>query len=129
MTFELSKQSQDKLNTCHPALIKLMEAAIKSSSIDFSIVCGHRNSRNQTKAYLDGASKVKYPNSRHNKYPSLAVDIQPFPYTKEDRKDKEHTKFRLLSEHIGKIASELEIPVINGGRDWGWDWYHWELVK
>jgi len=126
--FKFSTRSQNKLDSCHPNLIDLMEAAIKTSPIDFSVTCGRRSEKAQNDAYARGASKVKYPKSMHNQNPSLAVDIQPYPYTKEDRKDKKHKKFRELSEHIKALAEEMEIPVLNGGLAWGWDWYHWQLI-
>jgi uncharacterized protein YcbK (DUF882 family) len=128
MTYKFSKRSLEKLDTCHPDLIKLMMAAIDNSPIDFSIICGYRNKEAQNTAYRSGNSKVQYPFSKHNKMPSLAVDIQPYPYTEEDMADVKHKKFKKLNEHIRDIANKLEISVFNMGLAKGWDWYHWELV-
>ena len=48
--------------------------------MDVSLTWGHRDERDQTEMFATGRSKVKWPNSKHNAYPSLAVDIQPYPY-------------------------------------------------
>jgi hypothetical protein len=45
-----------------------------------SIVCGHRDETAQNLAYLEGKSKVMWPNGKHNSLPSKAVDVQPYPY-------------------------------------------------
>ena len=129
MGYAFSKSSLERLAACHKDLITLMTTAIKTSSIDFSIICGYRGEAEQNKHYENGTSKVKFPHGKHNSLPSLAVDIQPYPYTKADQYDNTHAKFRKLSEHIKKIAKELGIGVINGGLDWGWDWFHWEVKK
>lgn len=126
--FKFSKRSQENLEGCHSNLIELFEAALKTSPIDFSVICGHRDEGLQIIAFARKTSRLEYPNSKHNSNPSLAVDVQPYPYTQENINDIEHTKFRLLNEHIKKVADELGIPVLNGGLDWGWDWFHWELV-
>lgn len=126
--FKFSTKSLNNLSSCHPNLIILMEEALKTTSIDFSIICGYRGKQEQNDAFARGASKVKYPNSMHNQNPSLAVDIRPYPYIEVDRKDKNHTKFKVLNNHIKKVAEELGIPVLNGGLTWQWDWYHWELI-
>ncbi len=63
--------------TLHPKLQTILEEAI--TILDFAIICGHRGEIDQAKAYLGGKSKLKWPNSRHNSWPSEAVDIVPFP--------------------------------------------------
>jgi peptidoglycan L-alanyl-D-glutamate endopeptidase CwlK len=126
--FFLSERSANNRDTCHPNLIELIDASIITTSIDFSVISGGRGEKEQNLLYEKGYSKLKYPHSKHNTIPSHAFDAQPYPYTKEDKEDPNHTKFRLLNEHIKKIAKDLDIPVINGGLDWGWDWFHWEIV-
>lgn len=127
--FKFSKTSQDNRDTCHPDLIKLMDASIKSSPIDFSIICGHRGAEAQNEANENGFSDLRYPLSKHNMIPSDGIDIQPYPYTQEDKNDLNHAKFKILSKHIKSVAKKLDIDVINGGLDWGKDWFHWERVK
>lgn len=123
--FKFSKRSQDNLNTCHKNIIKLMMAAIKSSHIDFSVICGYRSEKDQNKAYEDGKSYVKYPHGKHNKIPSMAVDIIPYPVDWNDI-----DRFTDLSKHIKKIAKELNISIWWGG-DWNKlkDYPHYELLN
>jgi hypothetical protein len=42
-----------------------MEEALKTTLIDFSIICGYRGKQEQSNAFAHGASKVQYPNSMH----------------------------------------------------------------
>lgn len=123
--FKFSERSQNNLNACHPNLIELMEVALKSSPIDFSIICGHRDEEEQNKAYRDNKSDLKYPESKHNEIPSLAVDIAPYPINWKDI-----NKFIELSEHIKKVAHDLDIPIWFGG-DWKSrkDYPHYELLN
>ncbi len=50
--------------------------------MDVSLVSGHRGQPEQDALYYatPQRSKVQYPDSKHNTYPSLAVDMQPYPY-------------------------------------------------
>ncbi len=73
---KLSKTSLNRLATCHEDLIIFCNEFIKH--YDFTVVCGHRGQEDQDKAYAQGFSKVKFPNSKHNSYPSLAVDLAPW---------------------------------------------------
>lgn len=122
--FKFSKRSQDKLDTCHSNLVELMETALKSSSIDFSVICGYRNEKEQNKAYREGKSNALYPHGRHNKTPSMAVDIAPYPIDWDDI-----DRFIELSTHIKKVAHDLDIPIWWGG-NWKQlkDYPHYELM-
>jgi len=125
MMFKFSKTSQDKLNTCHPDLIRLMEVALKTSPMDFSIICGHRGEKEQNEAVKAGTSKLDYPHGKHNKLPSLAVDIAPYPIDWNDLQ-----RFADLAKHIKKTANNLDISIWWGG-DWRAlkDFPHYELLS
>ena len=71
-----SKTSLDRLSTCHEDLIIFCTELIKH--YDFVVVCGHRGEEEQNEAYAKGNSKLKFPNSKHNTYPSKAVDLAPW---------------------------------------------------
>lgn len=75
--FKFSKASLTRLKTCHPDLQAVCFELIKQ--YDFSVLEGHRGKEAQDAAYRAGNSKVKYPNSAHNKKPSLAADLAPWP--------------------------------------------------
>jgi len=72
-----SKKSRERLETCDPRLVRVMELAIQR--IDFSVREGYRSKAAQDAAVRDGFSKTPWPKSKHNRYPSHAVDIYPPP--------------------------------------------------
>lgn len=75
--YHFSKKSASNLDSCHEDLQNILKDVIKY--IDLSVICGSRGKLEQDKAFALGKSKVKYPNSKHNNNPSLAVDIVPCP--------------------------------------------------
>ena len=81
---KFSQKSLDKLHDCHPLLQMVMLAAIKKT--DFSVICGFRGEKEQNEAYSSGNSNLKWPQSKHNKKPSEAVDIVPYPVDWNDIK-------------------------------------------
>lgn len=74
---KFSKTSEVRLSTCHPDLQKVCRELIKQ--FDFAVLEGHRGEAAQNAAYGAGNSHLRYPNSAHNKTPSLAVDLAPYP--------------------------------------------------
>lgn len=71
-----SESSKLKLSSCHRDLQTLFGHVIQD--FDCTIVCGHRDKPEQDKAFAEGKSQLQYPNSKHNKIPSMAVDAAPF---------------------------------------------------
>ena len=83
--------STARLSTCHPDLQVILKEAVRY--IDFSVVYGHRTPDEQLRLYgkgrvngiiMDKAKVVTYCDgvekpSKHNKYPSDAADIIPYP--------------------------------------------------
>jgi len=65
------------LSTVHTDLQDVFLEVIKH--IDCTILCGHRDEEEQNNAFHEGKSKLKYPQSDHNKAPSLALDGAPYP--------------------------------------------------
>ena len=107
---EFSEKSKRILATCHPKLIALCNTAIMR--VDFSILSGHRGQKEQTKLMSDGKSHLGYPHSKHNKTPSMAVDLAPFPIDWQDTE-----RFVLLAGYLLGIAVALEIDI-----RWGGNW-------
>jgi len=73
--YQFSQSSKTRLYTAHPELIEVFEIAILVSPIDFGIACGMRNRENQEAAFKTGVSQVNWPDSKHNRTPSDAVDF------------------------------------------------------
>ena len=112
-----SKISQERLSTCDPRLQEICNEAIKD--FDFMVVCGHRGESDQNKAFSEGKSRLKYPDSKHNTTPSLAVDLAPLEH--KDGKAvipwDDIEAFRKLAMHIMNIANNKGIPL-----EWGGNW-------
>ena len=69
----------------------------------------------QDEAYNKGNSKVKFPNGKHNKSPSVAVDVAPYPINWRDR-----DRFHYFAGYVLGIASQMGIKIRWGG-DWDMD--------
>lgn len=106
---KFSKDSLEKLQTCHIDIQKVMQEVIKH--FDFTIIYGHRGKEIQDKLYPN-FSKVKFPDSKHNKTPSLAIDIAPYPIDWNDI-----NRFIYLAGFVVGIANSIGI-----GLRWGGDW-------
>ena len=66
-------KSQEKLENCDPQIKLVLQEAIKH--YDFSVLEGHRTEEKQKEYFESGASKVLFPNSKHNSFPSMAADV------------------------------------------------------
>ena len=114
-----SNTSKDRLDSCHDDLSLICRETIKRyPHHDFSIICGHRTKGAQEEACRIGASKVHWPDSKHNSEPSMAVDIAPYPIDWNNAK-----AFNRLSDCILETARQLlaEGRVTHRLR-WGGDW-------
>jgi len=104
----MSHISQVRLATCDKRLQQVVLAVFQR--MDFVVLCGFRNERDQNDAFEQGRSKVKWPNSRHNRSPSKAVDLAPLPI---DWKDT--TRFKELAAIMIEEAQRLGIKLRWGG--------------
>lgn len=110
---QFGTESKRHLATLDPQLQRLMNEAIKY--VDFSITCGFRNQADQHKAFVEGKSKLDWPNGEHNKNPSRAVDIAPYPIDWNDTET-----FTYLAGIIKGISLIMNIS-ITCGIDWDGD--------
>lgn len=108
-------------STCDWDVQKLTQEAIKF--INFTVICGYRDEKNQTMAYYSGASKVQWPGSKHNRFPSEAFDFIPCPFKSWNDTDS----FARVVDVFKVVAAKKDIK-ISCGADWKWkDWGHIEL--
>ena len=105
-----SERSIIKLRTCDPLLVNLFLTVV--AEFDCTILCGRRSQLEQDEAYHRGLSKLLFPHSRHNKTPSEAVDVVPYPI---DWNDKE--RFYYFAGFVKGMAAERKTPI-----RWGGDW-------
>lgn len=115
MNFYYSESSNERLNTCHPSLRKVMRTALTTSPMDITVACGYRDQVEQNKAVKAGYSQLKFPLSRHNKYLSEAVDIWPCPLDWKNYSKKDDERFYILASYIKVVAYKLGIPIRWGG--------------
>lgn len=106
-----SKRVYDTLDP----LLQLLVTRLRDEVCDISLVSGHRDREEQNTAFENGASELRWPDSKHNRKPSIAVDIQPYPYPQEEPR---------LWGALGYIAGRAhEIAQQEGLRiRWGGDW-------
>lgn len=105
-----SKTSLQRLATCDTRLQDLCLQAI--NLFDFTVIEGHRDASKQQALFDQGLSKARPGQSKHNVYPSMAVDLAPYPI---DWQDKE--RFRYLGGIMVGLAYKMAIPL-----RWGGDW-------
>ena len=104
------KSSKKRLSTCDSKLQEVFNEVIKH--VDCSVLEGHRSKDRQNKLYEEEKTKVKYPDGRHNRQPSSAVDVTPYPV---DWKDRERQT--LFAGFVIGVASQMGINL-----RWGGDW-------
>lgn len=113
-----SAASKAQLDTCHPDLQAVLNAAIEI--MDFTVVEGHRGEAAQNAAFAKGASKLPWPLGNHNSNPSTAADIAPWPID-WGNDPKTHQKalerFVFLQGIVCACAHNLGIKV-RFGIDW-----------
>ena len=107
---KFGRKSKERLNTCDSNLQKVFNEVIKH--VDCSVLEGHREKDRQNKLFKEGKTKVKYPDGRHNRQPSSAVDVTPYPV---DWKDRERQT--LFAGFVIGVASQMGINL-----RWGGDW-------
>jgi hypothetical protein len=106
----LGPTSKARLADCHPKLRRLVEEVSarldRTRKHDLTVVCGRRNEADQNAAYAAGTSKLQYPDSKHNRMPSAAVDLAPYPT------DWGHENgFAWLAGYVSAVADDLDIDI------------------
>ena len=138
MNWAWSDHSKEVLKSCHPLLQAVMTRALVLSPFDLRLLEGHRDQETQNRLYFEGRSKLRWPHSKHNEFPSLAVDVIPLPVDWENM-----FHFHVMAGVIFAAAIEEGISAqgwqLRTGQDWDGDWSnkdqrfhdapHFELVK
>lgn len=105
-----SSRSKSKLMGCHADLQRLFEEVCKTH--DCTILEGHRDKKRQDEAFRSGLSKLKFPQSKHNRYPALAVDVIPYPIDFSDVR-----RIYAFGWFVLDTAQKMGISI-----RWGGDW-------
>ena len=133
---EFSAKSKARLLSCHPDLQRLFNEVIKWR--DCTILVGHRGKEGQDEACRGGFSQLRWPGSKHNHKPSLAVDVMPYFSCEPHIRWQDELSTREFVGYVMATADQLGIKIRNGG-DWDldldfydqsfFDLPHFELVK
>ena len=129
--FKFSEKSMSSLNTCNHQLLEIFNEVIKY--FDCSVLTGFRDKEKQDKAFREGWSLLKFPKSKHNQFPSMAIDVVPYPIPEkwgvinfDDKIDKikiqikELHKFYYFAGFVLGVAAAKGIKLKFGG-DWDGD--------
>jgi len=108
-----SNTSKERLEQCDERLQALAEAVLQIH--DCSVLTGHRSENAQNQAYVEGYSTIQWPYSKHNKLPSLAIDLAPFPIDWKNTK-----RFYYFAGIVMGAAKQMNLPIRWGG-DWDMD--------
>ncbi len=85
---------------------------------DHSVVKGHRPEDEQHQAFVDGNSKLDWPDGKHNAYPSKAQDLRTYPFPETEQEQREEQLY-LLGLYKG-VAAVRDVP-LRTGADWSRD--------
>lgn len=118
---QFSRLSKERLKSCHSDLQILFNRVIED--YDCSVICGHRGEEDQNEAYSNRASTKRWPDSKHNTEPSLAVDVSPYEFSGVDWGKTQSADF---SGYVMGVANELFKQGImkhriRRGLDWNMD--------
>lgn len=110
---KFSQSSLEKLNTCDSRLQSLFTEVVKH--YDCQVLQGFRGQKEQDKAFAEGKSQKKWPNGNHNKLPSTAIDVAPYPVDWNDSK-----RFYYFAGFVMGVAAKMGLNIRYGG-DWDMD--------
>ena len=109
-----SQKSLDRLNQCDVRLVDIFTEVVKH--FDCTVLEGYRDFDTQFKYWQQNKTKVQYPDSKHNKQPSLAVDAIPYPVDWQDRE-----RMCYFAGHVMAIAKTMFNTTLRWGGDWDLD--------
>ena len=128
---KFSRNSQEQLLTCEHDLQEIFNHVLQIH--DCKIIEGFRGEEKQNAMFDVKLSKVQYPDGKHNRKPSEAIDVAPYPIDWNDTK-----RFYYFAGIVKGVAASLGIKIRWGG-DWDsdndlddqtfMDLVHFELVK
>jgi peptidoglycan L-alanyl-D-glutamate endopeptidase CwlK len=118
--FTLGPRSKARLQGVNPDLVKVIERAIKLTTVDFTVIEGLRTLERQRKLVDSGASQTM--KSRH--LTGHAVDLAAWV---DDQVDWSWPLYDKIAAAMKQASSQVNVPI-----EWGGDWKmkdgpHWQL--
>lgn len=114
MSFELSQRSVTNLQGVHPDLVRIVEAVIEITPIEFIVIEGLRTPERQKQLLVQGKSQVM--NSKH--LTGRAID---FMAVLNGTATWDLPVYKQISDVFKQVSAELKIPI-----QWGGDWPHFK---
>lgn len=123
--YKFGKSSQERLDTCHEDIQVIMNEVIKI--YDISVIEGHRSEATQRRYFAEGKSTLDgvYNKSKHQSYPSMAIDIMPYKKGTNafSGEEKDNRRFYTMMGMVQMIAHRLlEEGKITHKVRFGLDW-------
>jgi len=114
MKYSFGERSLINLSSCHFALQYIAREALAIGLIDFTIIEGHRNRARQNRLYEIEKSRVRWPDGKHNKTPSMAFDAAPYV----------NGEVSWIWQHCIFLAGVMQAAAKKLGHDlrWGGNW-------
>lgn len=123
MPISYGPSSRARIAELDPRLQRLLRAyaAAVGKALDISVTCGHRGEAEQRAAFRakPQRSRKDWPDSAHNRTPSLAVDIAPYPIDWED--EDRFLRVQAVIRTTARVENIALKPLIS------WDLPHVEL--
>ena len=110
---KFSATSKRRLASCDLRLQYLFNNIIRE--YDCTIIDGHRPKARQDRLFELGRSRARFPNSKHNSKPSMAVDV--VPYIKGTGVSWDSKQCAHFAGYVQAVASVLDTKI-----RWGGDW-------
>jgi hypothetical protein len=107
---KFGRASRKRLEECDHRIRAVFYEAVKH--FDCAVICGRRGKADQDTAFASGNSKAKWGESPHNRSPSMAADVYPYPISFGDR-----DRFHLFAGHVLGVAATMGVDL-----RWGGDW-------
>ena len=115
------RQSLIRLGEVHPELMALAHAVV--AKVDCTVLCGYRGEKEQQEAYKLGHSRAQFGESPHNRKPSMAIDLVPWPIDWSNI-----PRFEAFAQTVKETAKELNIEIVCGADFKAFkDYPHFEL--
>jgi peptidoglycan LD-endopeptidase CwlK len=112
---KFGQKSLITLATCHPKLQMLFNKVVEEYNC--TVLEGFRTGERQDELYRTGMSKLKFPNSKHNQQPSIAVDVAPYFSEAPHIRWNDKESFYHFGGYVKGVASQMGIKI-----RWGGDW-------
>jgi len=74
--YHYSEKSKQQLEKCDKKLQLVFNEVIRHR--DCTIISGYRTEAEQNELHRKGLSQLRFPDSKHNSFPSYAVDVAPY---------------------------------------------------